>query len=450
VPSTPSLRQDAIAIYRAGVEAVEPGKALARALAATPPPSDRTWVIALGKAARGMARAAVDHLTLLDVPLAGGLVVSTSAPALAEAGLRAVAGDHPIPGPGSFAAADALGQVAGAVLPHDEVWVLLSGGTSSLIGAPVAEVDPADYAAFQGAVARAGLAIDRLNALRKRFSRWGAGRLLAALRAERVRVFAVSDVPGDRPEDIGSGPCEPDRWRASEVLQLLAATVPRDSLPPTIRSLLDRAARGAVPETPKPGDALFERRLTRIVADNRTAVAAAAARARALGYAVQIADAPLAGEARAAGARLALALRDRARGGHPPAALLAGGETTVALGPTHGTGGRCQELALAAALGLEGAGDGSIALLAAGTDGRDGPTDAAGAVVDPTTTGAIRSRGLDPDAAVARHDAYPVLDAAGALFRPGPTGTNVMDLVIGLVRSAASPGAFGNPAPAPR
>jgi glycerate-2-kinase len=432
------LRDDAVAIYRAGVDAVEPARALGRALATTPPPEDRVWVIALGKAARAMARAAVEHLRLLDVQVAGGLVVTTSGEPPIEAGLPVLAGDHPLPGADSSAAAAGLGQVVAGVTPHDEVWVLLSGGTSSLVGAPIEEVSAGEFAELHRLVARVGLPIARLNAVRKRFARWGGGRLLQALRSERVRVFALSDVPSDDPADIGSGPCEPDVYRAAEVRRILQEGALWEAAPPAARRYLEGVERGDLPETLKPGEPSVARRSTRVIGGNRAAVAAAADRARTLGYAVVVLPDPLAGEAAEVGVRLARALlADLPRAGRR--ALIAGGETTVSLGPSPGRGGRCQELALAAAAELAGRRPGAV-LLAAGTDGRDGPTDAAGAVVGPDSWGAIARAGLDPAAALAGHDAYPALDRAGALLRLGPTGTNVMDLVIGL---ASRPGERG-------
>jgi glycerate-2-kinase len=204
--------------------------------------------------------------------------------------------------------------------------------------------------------------------------------------------------------------------------------------------MLASAESGQTPETPKPGDRAFARVTLELVASNRLALEAAAQRAAGLGLAPTVFDAPLAGEAATMGAGLAATLiQDCARRGipQPKAAtprhcLIWGGETTVTLGPSpSGLGGRCQELALAAARVLEGSPP-ATALLAAGTDGRDGPTDAAGAIVDGTTWQAIASAGRDPARDLAAHDAYRALDAAGALFRPGLTGTNVMDVVIGV------------------
>jgi glycerate 2-kinase len=321
------------------------------------------------------------------------------------------------------------------------VWVLLSGGTTSLVGAPVEGLFPAELTGLYGVLLGSGLDITAMNRIRKRFSRWGGGRLARALAPARVRVYAVSDVIGDDLASIGSGPCVPDPTTAAELRRLLEDSSLWDLLPPSARRLLTAVETGEPAETPKPGDQAFARVSVELIASNRLALEAAAKRAAELGLARVIAETPLAGEAAAAGASVAaLLLQHCGRGKIPqpedgalvPARCLVwGGETTVTLGESAGLGGRCQELALAAARALAGAGPG-IALLAAGTDGRDGPTDAAGAIVDGDTWNAIRGAGRDPERDLGAHDAYHALDAAHALLRPGLTGTNVMDVVIGI------------------
>ena len=208
-----------------------------------------------------------------------------------------------------------------------------------------------------------------------------------------------------------------------------------------VRAHLERIACGEVPDTPKPGDPVFTNVRAQVIVSNRHAVEAAAARAREIGFdEVIISPTPLAGEASIAGVRLAselLARRKLARGAYRSRCVLWGGETTVTLraGPTPGLGGRSQELALAAARSLADAGEtaSGIVLLAAGTDGRDGPTDAAGAIVDGLTWTAVGAAGRDPAADLAGHDAYHALNAASALLRTGYTGTNVMDVAFGLI-----------------
>jgi hydroxypyruvate reductase len=313
--------------------------------------------------------------------------------------------------------------------------VLLSGGTTSLIGAPEPGITAAELASIYSLLLGSGLDITQMNQIRKRFSRWGAGKLARALAPARVRVYIVSDVIGDDLGSIGSGPCAPDPTTATEIRQLLEGAGLWRRIPESARALVLATEAGERAETPKPQDAVFRNVSPEVIASNRLAVEAAAARARELGLAARVADTQMAGEARSAGSRIVAALLEQCRLEAParrPSCVIWGGETTVTLGdgPT-GLGGRCQELALAAAGALEGVGDG-VTLLAAGTDGRDGPTDAAGAIVDGRTWRAITRAGRNPERDLAAHDAYHSLNAAGALLRPGLTGTNVMDVVIGV------------------
>jgi glycerate 2-kinase len=384
-----------------------------------------------------MARAAVEVLAEWGAEPAGGLIVGPADEPSPHPRLHVVPGDHPEPAAGSLAAALALEQTAAQIGPGDEVWVLLSGGTTSLIGAPEEGLSPAELSGIYALLLGSGLDITAMNRIRKRFARWGGGRLARALAPARVRVYAVSDVIGDDLASIGSGPCVPDPTTAADVRRLLQESKLWDQVPQAARHLVAAVEAGEKPETPKPGDPAFARVTVELIASNRLALEAAAKRAAELGLAPVIEETPLAGEASAAGASVAaLLLQHCGRGEipqpeHRARCLIWGGETTVTLGSSAGKGGRCQELALAAARALAGASPGA-ALLAAGTDGRDGPTDAAGAIVDGRTWDAVHRAGRDPTRDLEAHDAYHALDAAGALLRPGLTGTNVMDLVIGI------------------
>jgi glycerate 2-kinase len=384
-----------------------------------------------------MASTAIRILHSRGATVAGGLIVGPAEALSPDPALEYIRGDHPEPGPGSYAAAEALGNIAAQVSEKDEVWVLLSGGTTSLIGAPEPGLSPADFSSIYSMLLGSGLDITAMNRIRKRYSRWGGGKLAKALAPARVRAYVVSDVIGDDLAAIGSGPCVPDLSSAGEVRRLLEGAGLWHRLPSAARELVIAVESGAAPETPKPGDPAFARVTLDLIASNRLALDAAVKRARELGLHPTLNERPIAGEASAVGATLATTLlHDCARpepGGQPASVCyIWGGETTVTLG-THpsGRGGRCQELALAAARVLANALPG-VALMAAGTDGRDGPTDAAGAIVDPHTWRAIMDAGRDPARDLATHDAYPALDAAGALMRPGLTGTNVMDVIIGV------------------
>jgi glycerate 2-kinase len=426
-------------LYTVATEAVDPAPAVASRLARLPHEPGRRWILALGKAAEPMALTAVRILASWGLEPTGGLVVAPAAHPAPHPKIRVVAGDHPEPGAGSLAAAEALGQVADLVREQDEVWVLLSGGASSLLAAPVAGLAPAELTALYRVLLGSGLDITAMNRIRKRFSRWGGGRLAAALAPARVRVFVVSDVIGDDLASIGSGPCVPDPTTAAEVHRALEDAGLWSRMPAAARQLVLATESGETAETPKPGDQAFARVTLELIASNRLALEAAARRAAELGLATDAVEMPLAGEASASGASVAAVLLQHCgppgipQPVAPTRCFIWGGETTVTLGDEPpGLGGRCQELALAAARALDGVRPG-VALLAAGTDGRDGPTDAAGAIVDGSTWRTAASAGRDPARDMAAHDAYRALDAAGALLKVGLTGTNVMDVVIGVV-----------------
>lgn len=431
------MRETLLDLYSAALAAAEPGAAVTGDLSKRPLLPDRpVRIFALGKAAPAMARAAVDAIRNRGLSLAGGVLVATEPGASPHPAFRSAAGNHPLPGEASFAAAELVAEVTRAVLPQEQVVILLSGGTSSLIGAPIPQVPRDEFHAYWELLLESGLDIRVMNAARKRASRWGAGRLAIALPRVPIRMLLVSDVIGDDPATIASGPCAPDGWSAQEVQRALREAGLQKAIPRSILRLLEAQVSGASPETPKPGDPAFALVETHIVANNRRALLGVVARAQALDLPVLAGASDLAGEARDVGTRLAAFLKS---GGGGASCFVWGGETTVRrTGKPSGLGGRCQELALAAAEEL--AGVPGVALLAAGTDGRDGPTDAAGAVIDGETWQRVTAAGRDPEMDLRRHDAYHALDAAGTLIRPGPTGTNVMDVVIGLRQGWSSSG----------
>ena len=434
----PATRDLLLDLYRAATAAAAPGPALESRLRRLPQtPGRRIWIFALGKAALPMAATAAGVLEAEPDRLAGGLIVAPEGGISPDPRLTLFMGDHPEPGVRSLAAATALADTASRVGPDDEIWVLLSGGTTSLIGAPETGLTPADLRSLYTLLLGSGLDITAMNQVRKRFSRWGAGKLARALQPALVRVYIVSDVIGDDLPSIGSGPCVPDPTTAADIHGLLERAGLWPKIPEAARRVILSMESGETAETPKPGDRAFARVTLELVASNRLALEAAAKRAAELGLAPDIVEEPLAGEAVAAGASVAdNLLNNRVRLSIPQPTKrrlcrIWGGETTVSLGDHPiGLGGRSQELALAAARTLAGIPD--VTLLAAGTDGRDGPTDAAGAVVDGTTWNAISAAGRDPEHDLARHDAYPALASVGALVKPGLTGTNVMDIVIGI------------------
>lgn len=386
-----------------------------------------------------MAGAAVTSLHRGLAELAGGVVVAPEAGAAPAGTISALVGDHPVPGRRSFAAAARISQLIAQKRGADLGIVLLSGGASSLIGAPLRGMSEADLSQLYELVLASGLDIREMNVIRKRFSLWGGGRMALALAPAPTKCFAVSDVPGDDISAIGSGPCVPDPTRAEQVNDLLTRTGLLARIPPSLRRHLQDTTRGTVPETPKATHPAFAHVTARIIANNSGALQAVADAARRSGFTAVLNEKPMVGDASAAGAQVVqslLAVQAKAEPGSTHCVIW-GGETTVTMTGTVSQGGRCQELALSAAEHLASAGERAhgISLLAAGTDGRDGPTDAAGAVVDSSTWTGVSKAGRDPAADLRGHASYAALASVDALFKPGMTGTNVMDVIIGLVRA---------------
>lgn len=432
-------RGDLIHLFDAAVAGVNPESLTAGAVEAVAlERRQRAWVFAFGKAAVGMANAAVSSLQRGLAEIAGGLVVAPQAGDPISGTIPVVAGDHPIPGRRSFDAAARLQQMTALKRGGDLGIVLISGGTSSLIGAPLRGMSQDEITTLNELLHGSGLDILQVNVIRRRFSMWGGGRLALALAPARTCCFALSDVPGDELSAIGSGPCVPDPSRAQDVEELLRKANLFDVIPHSFRQFLHETKRGIVPETPKATHPAFAHVSASIIGNNGSALNAAATAARNAGYATVVSRDALTGDALATGVRLAdmlVSARDRATS-RSPMCFIWGGETTMRVGRDAPRGGRCQALALAAAQQLAAAGDraSGITLLVGGTDGRDGTTDAAGAIVDGSTWGAIAGAGVDPATALHAHDAHAALGAANALFAPGPTGTNAMDVAIGLVR----------------
>jgi hydroxypyruvate reductase len=389
----------------------------------------RYWIIATGKAAHAMAGAAIGALAERGSRLAGGIIVAAESAPAPHPAMESLVGDHPVPGARSAHAAERLGVLCDGIAGGDAVLALISGGTSSLIGAPVDGVSMQDLVRLHALLLASGLDIARTNIVRKRFSRWGAGRLAAALAPALVQPVILSDVPGDDPAAVASGPCSPDPGTARDVELVLREAGIASRLPLSLGAYLGAVRAGDRPETPKPGSPVFASVRPPVVGGNRGALDAAARRAHELGMARVLVDSrPLEGDATAVGRAIARAVLGVA----PGTVLLHGGETTVALPAVHGTGGRNQQLALAAAEVLGESATTAAALLAVGTDGRDGPTDAAGAIVTNATWKAIGDAGVSARAALERCDAYHALESAAALLRTGPTGTNVADIVIAI------------------
>ncbi len=312
----------------------------------------------------------------------------------------------------------------------DLVLALISGGGSALLEAP-ADITLADLQGMTDVLLACGATINEINCLRKHMSRVKGGQLARAASPATLVTFVLSDVVGSPLDVIASGPTVPDRSTWADAWAVVEKYALADSLPATVMARLRAGVRGEVPDTPKAGDPIFARATTQIVGDNRVAALAACRRSQELGYHALLLTTYVEGEAREV-AKLAVALaREVVASGQPlpaPACLILGGETTVTLGPAPGQGGRNQELALAAAVGITG--DARITIASLATDGSDGPTDSAGGLVDGATGALGAQAGLDASALLQRHDAYPYLRATGDLLISGPTQTNVNDLIF--------------------
>jgi hydroxypyruvate reductase len=390
----------------------------------------RVVVVGAGKASGTMAEAAE---AILDGVPVGGLVAVKEPRHPGPGRVRAVQAGHPIP--------DARGEAAGAEIlrlaedagPDDLVLCLISGGGSALTPAPVAGVSLGEKQAVTRLLLEAGATINELNAVRKHLSRLKGGQLARAAHPAPVVALLLSDVIGDPLDVIASGPTAPDPTTYGDALSVLDRFGLRARVPGSVRTHLEAGARAEVADTPKPGDAALARVTNVVIGNNGLVVAAAGAEARRIGLTPCLLTRRLQGEAREVARMFAAILDEAARTGSPvgrPACLIAGGETTVTV-RGRGTGGRCQEFALA--LAPELAAMSNVVVLAAGTDGSDGPTDAGGALVDPTTISRAREKGLDARRALAENDSHPFFAALGDLVMTGPTGSNLMDLYVGVV-----------------
>jgi len=384
----------------------------------------RVLVLGAGKAGASMARAVE---AILGDRLAEGFVVVKDGYRLPTRRIEFAEAGHPVPDQRGRAASERLLALAGSATADDLVLFLVSGGGSALTPAPVPPITLEEKQAVTRLLLAAGATINELNAVRKHLSRFKGGLLARAAAPAPVLTLALSDVIGDPLDVIASGPTAPDPSTYAEALAILERRGIVERTPLAIVERLRAGVAGTAAETPKPGDPLFARVANVVIGNNALVVDAAAAEAARLGYRPQVLTRSLQGEAR----EVARDLLDRARALPAPAALIAGGETTVTV-RGHGRGGRCQELALAAALSLTA--EESLVVLAAGTDGTDGPTDAAGGLIDAGTIGRGRAVGVDARRALDDNDAYTFLTATDDVVVTGPTNTNLLDLYV-VIRS---------------
>jgi len=441
--------------FRAAVEAVDPARLVASVLRVegdavvldapgvrAAMPLSSLWKVHLvgaGKAGRAMGEAA---LAALGKRVADGVIAVPRGAEGRSGPVRFAAAGHPVPDIFSLAAAREILSLLERAGKGDLVIALMSGGGSAMLSAPAEGITTEEKAETFRLLLREGADIASFNAVRKHLSEVKGGLLARAAQPAATWALLLSDVPDDDPSVIASGPFSPDPTTYADAIGVLERYGIFYAVPSPVRRHLAEGAAGAFPETPKPDDPAFLGTTSALVGTNHTAMEAARgmAREQATGPTVTaLLPGFLRGEARECARSFCSGLRKAAEALSPGHAVvvIAGGETTVNV-RGGGKGGRNQEFALAAAVEL--AGEGAMAVLAAGTDGIDGPTDAAGAFVDGTTVARAASLGLDPVAHLENNDAYPFFRALGDLVVTGPTGTNVADLAIGWARKSSTPG----------
>ena len=438
---------------RASLDAVDPRRAIFRHVqrvghvltigdtAVDLRPAGRVFLVSIGKAAAPMAGALID---LIGDDLAAGIVVTKHSHAMSfepPPRVRLVEAGHPVPDENSIAGARMIEAMLRGATERDAVLCAISGGGSALVTLPVGGLSLADLQTTTDVLLRSGVTIHELNAVRKHLDRIKGGGLARMSRGADTTALLLSDVVGDDLSAIASGPTAPDPSTFQDAWRVIEQHRLRDQIPSSVCDCLQAGLRGEGPETPKPGDPAFGRVRNMIVGSNRAAAEAAQGFLRSRGLNTMLLSTFLQGEAREVGRVASAIAREIATSDRPvarPAAVIAGGETTVTV-RGGGVGGRNQELALSAAIGVDGLDDAWIAAWA--TDGGDGPTGAAGAIVNGGTMGCARRAGIDAARYLAENDSHGFFSAlsktggsaaCGGLIVTGPTGTNVNDLLFVL------------------
>ena len=434
-----SLSKQALRIFRAALQAADPMRAVLAHLRIEGGvliagrkryrlgEFQSTYVIGAGKASVKMA-AAVEKL--LGRRIRAGLINTKYGHGARLRRVEINESGHPLPDAMGQAGAERIASIAAGAAEDDLILFLVSGGASALMPLPAPPLTLEEKQATTRLLLACGATIHEINCVRKHISAIKGGQLARLAYPATVLALILSDVVGDDLDVIGSGPTVPDSSTFADARAILERYGVFEQVPDAVR----RRLQAGTQETPKPGDAIFQRVENLIIGSNRLALDAAAREARSLGYRTLVLTTTLQGEAREVAQVLAGIAREIRASGRPippPVCVLAGGETTVTIRGS-GMGGRNQELALAAASGIAGLED--VAILSAGTDGTDGPTDAAGAIAEGSTLAHAAAAGLDAAQYLARNDSYHFFDKLGGLIRTGPTGTNVADIQIVLVR----------------
>ena len=420
-----NIRRDAVTCALAGIAASDPGDLVRSAMEQHKAQfqfQGSLRLVAVGKAAGPMATAMLD---LLGERITEGVLIS-SQPVTNAGSIRCFVGGHPVPNEQGVAGARAIASMVRGLGADDTVLCLISGGASSLMTLPPDGITVDDIVATTKLLLRAGATIDEFNCVRKHLDMLKGGRLAALAYPARVVALVLSDVVGNSLSTIASGPTVADPSTFADAISVLESHGLVDKVPANVHQYLVDAKD----ESPKTGDSRLASAESFIIGSNVTAAQAACAQAQSLGYDARVVTTSLTGEASKVGADIVREIRqarDSAAGKR--VALVYGGETTVTVNGT-GTGGRNQELVLGAAIAMDGVP--GIVVTSLGTDGVDGPTDVAGAVADGDSIKKARAMGLDPAASLSNNDSYRFWKALGALVRTGPTGTNVMDVIVAL------------------
>lgn len=436
-----NLRESALAIFQAALDAADPRAAMRRTLRrdgdllrigsrAYELARGRVFVVGFGKASAAMAQAVEeicgDKIAQGAVSVKYGHVTPLQKVQLHEAG-------HPLPDANSLRATVKILDILSEADSDDLIICLISGGGSALLELPVEGVSLYDLRAVTDTLMRAGATINELNAVRKHLSQVKGGQLARRANGAMILSLILSDVIGSPLDTIASGPTAPDPTTFADALGVIHRRGVREQLPPNIVALIGRGARGEMADTPKADDAIFVRVQNVVIADNEMACQAAINAARERNFNTLLLTSFMQGEAREVAKVFAAIAQEIAKSNLPvpkPACVIAGGETTVTVRGT-GKGGRNQEFALASA--LEIAGMPNVVALSGGTDGTDGPTDAAGALADGMTLARAAQRGLDAHAYLSNNDANHFFQALDDLIVTGPTHTNVNDVMMVLV-----------------
>ena len=441
-PGLIKLRRDAMAVFQSALAAVDPEEAVRRHLRIDGETlslegrrydlaaCERILVVGAGKAVAPMAKALEE---MLGDRIDSGILVVKDGHSLPLKKILVREASHPVPDERGVAGTLEILKLLEGAGPRDLVLCLISGGGSALLIAPAEGISLPDKQATTRSLLACGATIHEINTIRKHLSRAKGGQLARAAHPAGVLSLILSDVVGDDLDVIGSGPTVPDRSSFQDTLDIFTRYGIWDRIPPPVRERVSQGVKGALPETPKPGDPAFDGCAQVLVGSCLRALAAAAESAERLGYRSLILSSKIEGEAREVAKAFAAVGKEVLSSGHPlkpPACILTGGETTVTL-QGNGRGGRNQEFVLAGALALDGTN--RVVLLAGGTDGTDGPTDAAGALADGLTIRRAKALGMDPHAFLKRSDSYHFFKALDDLIITGPTRTNVMDVYMLLV-----------------